>query len=77
MGIEVVFGSIGVSEISKRSTSSRYMETSSATGSEGDWARLTTGSSRVTDGRKLSCLGELSCLGGWGWATTDSWVWVI
>lgn len=71
MGIEAVFGSIGVSEISKRSTSSRYTETSSATGSEGDWARLTTGSSRVADGRKLFCLSS------WGWATTDSWVWVI
>ena len=59
MGIEVIFASMGVSESSKRYTSSGYMETSSATGSEGDWMKLATGSSKVAEG------GEVSCLGSW------------
>ena len=71
MGMEVVFESIAVSESSKRYKSSGYMETSSATGSERGWMKLTTGSSKVAEGREIFCLGSRD------WSTTESWVWVI
>lgn len=71
VGIGEVFESIGVSESSKRFTSSKYVETSSTTGSEGGCMKLTTGSSMVAEGEKISCLG------GWDCSATESWIWVI